>query len=227
MACRWNRTADNSMDQRTPASTQMEGAPVVPADSPLAAGDPVVLSKQDCSSVEAGSRGSSAAAGPFHCNGAGVTGDLTLTSECGPFTVFRLLCTYMRTQVIRFLFIRMSQALWIWVGDQKELLADLEAAFPMGSRGGTQAAACTCLFSSNIEASSGALASKLAARFGQPVFLSVNVAGADGPLMIFIQQVLQDKISSILARGADNPTKLEAANARRAGGAHEEGAVAA
>ncbi|EPR63730.1 hypothetical protein TGGT1_245650 [Toxoplasma gondii GT1] len=130
----------------------------------------------------------------------GVIGTLALVAKCGPFSIYRLRCVYMRALVIRFLFIIMDNALWIWVGDQKEVLEDLEAAFLTNIKGDSgKMAVCTSLFSSDVEGSSSGLASKLAIRFKTPVFLSVNVAKADGKLVMFIQHVLQEQTQLLLA----------------------------
>lgn len=135
----------------------------------------------------------------------GVIGKLSLATRCGPFSVYRLRCTYMRTLVLRFLFILMNNAMWIWVGDQKEVLEDLEAAFPSNLKGECgNTAVSTCLFSSDVDGSSCSLASKLTARFKRPVFLSINVAKADGKLVMFIQHVLQTQTELLLASDSEH-----------------------
>ncbi|PFH38341.1 hypothetical protein BESB_006820 [Besnoitia besnoiti] len=135
----------------------------------------------------------------FSPDTAGVVGKIILVAKCGTFAIYRLRCTYMRTLVLRFLFILMENAMWIWVGDQKEVFEDLEAAFPVTFSGATgNKAVSTCLFSSDVDSSSSILASKLATRLERPVFLSVNVDKADGQMIMFIQKVLQEQSGLLL-----------------------------
>uniref|UniRef100_A0A0G4HNT3 Proteasome assembly chaperone 3 n=1 Tax=Chromera velia CCMP2878 TaxID=1169474 RepID=A0A0G4HNT3_9ALVE len=95
------------------------------------------------------------------------------------------------SRVVHFLLMRLSGSVFAWVGDEALSFEELHVALPPRDSSSADGCPTTCVMGS-LDGVSGEVAQKLSIRFGEPIFLSVNVPNADeeGRLLLGVQKHL-------------------------------------
>lgn len=100
-------------------------------------------------------------------------------------------------QDVHFHVIRMSQAFFLWIGDDSKQLNDLAVAMPPLSVGGSVSpGVSTRLIGNNsMDALSQSIAQKLAKRTGCQVFVSVNLKNVDKSAELELQKRIIEELT--------------------------------
>ncbi|KAL1927121.1 hypothetical protein VTP01DRAFT_5084 [Rhizomucor pusillus] len=105
------------------------------------------------------------------------------------------------SETIYFQAIQMNKSLFVWVGKQQAKLNDLSVAMPaFGTQVTyTSSPAATAVMGLDVSEASRNLARRLAAKYGQQFFVSLDLGNQDEMLLAFAEKKLQAFIKSILS----------------------------
>ncbi|KAK1937218.1 hypothetical protein X943_000209 [Babesia divergens] len=95
-------------------------------------------------------------------------------------------------QAFNVLALKYDRGVYIWVGDESCVCNELHCGFPLKNIQGEQSVASTLI--GNLDSISADISKSLAKRFGEAVFVSVNVQEADTSVLTIFQEKLYETV---------------------------------
>ncbi|KAI9485174.1 MAG: hypothetical protein EXX96DRAFT_362 [Benjaminiella poitrasii] len=97
---------------------------------------------------------------------------------------------------IHFQIIQMNKTVFVWIGKSEARLGDMSVAMP--AFGSNMAPSATGIFSKSVSEQSRNLARRLASKYKQQIYVSLDLSSPDDLLFVFVEKKLMEILKNVM-----------------------------